>query len=432
MNLVYISVDSLRYDLVTAVHTPNFMKLAATAGCLFDEMIVQTPFTVPSHASMLTGLYPFNHGLRQFSGQKLHEKAQTLFQYLARRGYDIAVYRDTAVFGAAHGYSPAYFQNTSPPTLTQLRRFLAQPHKQPFCLFIHYWGIHTPYDTLTPIQSWRDAAYILLIHLRTRLGWTPFPLTPQHPYWLRRKQLVGTLLFHGGVETVFQGYHRSLRHFDTWLGGLYSLLQRQCLANDTLLVITSDHGECFNEHREAALYPDGYEHGLFLFENVVRVPALFVGQGVPAGRCISGQVESVDLLPTVYELLGFSGEADPGFLTMDGHSLIPRWQETMPHKPFTYSETRHRGVNLVMGRSQQHKLIQDRVNDRAWLFDLQQDPGEHTNILKQQPEIGQQLTDALMQFEATHSQSAPPTVPASAAETAAVRQRLQQLGYVEE
>ena len=431
MNLVFISVDSLRHDAITAVHTPQLLGLAETAGCLFDKMIVQTPFTVPSHASMLTGLYPFNHSLRQFSGQKLHGSAQTLFQYLSRRGYNVAVYRDTAPFGVEHGYSPTHFQVTHPPTLSHLRRFLYRRNEQPFCLFIHYWGVHTPYDTLTPIQSWRDAAYNLLIHLQTHLGWTPFSLSPSHPYWLERLQKVRGLLLSGQIAPVIQGYQRALHRFDKWLAGLYKLLQQHRLADNTLIVVTSDHGECFNEHGEASLYPDGYEHGLFLFENVLRVPALFIGPNVSAGQRFSGQVESVDLAPTIYELLGFASAADPGYLQLDGRSLVPCWQEGAPGKLFTYSETLHRGTYLVMGRSRRYKFIQDRVNNQEWLFDLQQDPGESTNLIKQQREVGQQLASTLERFETEHKQLILTAPPPSSAETARVRQRLRALGYVE-
>lgn len=432
VNLIFISVDSLRHDALTAVHTPHLLKLAETAGCLFDEMIVQTPFTVPSHASMLTGLYPFNHRLRQFSGQKLYESAQTLFEYLACRGYDVAIYRDTAVFGAEHGYSPTHFQDTPPPTLSELRRFLSRQNGQPFCLFIHYWGVHTPYDTLTPVQNWRDAVCNLCIHLQTRLGWTPFSLTPSHPYWLKRLEKVRSLLLSGQTTPVIQGYQRALRRFDNWLANFYKLLQQRRLTDNTLLVITSDHGECFNEHGEARLHPDGYEHGLFLFENVLRVPALFVGPNVPAGQRFSGQVESVDLTPTIYELLGFANAADPGYLQIDGRSLISHWQEGVPGKPFTYSETLNRGGYLVMGRSKRYKFIQDRVNNQEWLFDLEQDAGERTNLITQQPEIRQQLATALEHFEAAHKQPLSRVPLASSAETAQVRQRLRTLGYVED
>lgn len=432
LNLIFISVDSLRYDAITAVHTPNLLRLSETAGCLFDEMIVQAPFTVPSHASMLTGLYPFNHHLRRFSGQKLHPTAQTLFNYLRRRDYEIVVRRDVAVFGAEHGYSPAHFQAAAPPTLPQLRRILSRRRERPFCLFIHYWGVHTPYDALVPVQNWRDAVYNLIIHLQSRLGLRLFSLTPTQPYWLERLEKVRNLLRSGQATPIIEGYHRALRRFDGWLAGLFKLLRRRPLRDNTLVIVTSDHGECFNEHDEAARYPHSYEHGLFLFENAVRVPALFVGPNIPAGRRITEQVESVDLVPTIYQLLGFTGTSDSGYLPLDGRSLVPRWQENAPGKPLTYSETLRRGGYQAMGRGKRYKLIQDRINDREWLFDLQRDPGENDNLRERYPEVRKRLTAALTRFENAARHNMPAASPVSAAETAQVQRRLRMLGYAED
>jgi arylsulfatase A-like enzyme len=429
MNVIIISIDSLRADIWDMRQIPNVYALTR-AGCTFDTTIVQAPFTIPSHASMLTGLYPFNHGLRKQHGQKLCHQAETIFQYLEKRGYFTAALLGTDIFGPKQGYGAGFRENHGHSTLSNIRALLSQSIRQPFMLFLHYWDVHTPYRVLTPIRARRDVLCNLAILMDDYIGYSPNSwISRAGPHWLHRIHQVRQMLFRGRMADIKAGYRRAIRQMDRWLGGILRLLKEQNLDRSTLLVFTSDHGESFNEHGEAYQHPDGYEHAISLYETLVRVPTIIAGPGVPAGKRISAQIETVDIVPTLYEVLGFSPEADVGYLNLDGRSLSQHWQSRQSKK-LTYSETRYQNRDQVMIRSEEYKLVQDRVCDQDQLFNLQSDPGETQNLVRRESKVYEQMVSRLKNFVKQHQQISSAPTEMEPEVNGEVTSRLKDLGYL--
>lgn len=430
MNVVLISIDSLRADALSTRRVPNLSAMARN-GCTFDTTIVQAPFTIPSHASMLTGLYPFNHGLRKQYGQKILPYTQTIFHHLEERGYFTAALLGIDIFGPEHGYQAGFQEGFGHSTLSNIRLALSQARNRSFFLFLHYWDVHTPYRVLTPIREWSDCLCNLAILLDDYLGYSPRGWIPHYgTHWLHRIDLVRKMLFKGNIEAIKTGYNRAVRQMDRWVGEILQILKNMKLDQNTIVILTSDHGESFNEHEEAYKYPNGYEHAVSLYETLVRVPTIIYGPGVPVGKHISAQIETVDIVPTIYELLGFDPSADKGFLHLDGQSLR-QVLEIEQGKELTYSETHYQDCNQVMIRGEKYKLIQDRASKQDKLFDLHTDPEETQNLVEERLDVYEQMVSDLKAFEAKHQQAYSTNTEMDADELSEVTKRLKDLGYLE-
>ena len=428
MNVILISVDSLRADAISSQTTPYWQQLM-NIGCFCDQTIVQAPFTIPSHASLLTGLYPFNHGLQRFDGQKLNPCAQTIFHFLAARGYATQALLDVNLLGKRYGFDDGFPRQSQSTTLTNIHQFIQQT-SSPFFLFLHYWGVHTPYATFVPSRQGRDWLWNGRILWQWLTGQRVKSLLPGHPYWLTRLEKVRTMLRNGRSHTVQSGYKRAVQQMDRWLGQVYKLLCDNGLQQNTLLIITADHGECFNEHGEAEQFPTNYEHGLFLYENAIRVPTLLVGPGIVPAQHWRGQIESIDLLPTIYEQLGFPSQSDTGYLSLDGQPLSYLCQQPIFGKQFAYSETQRLGTYKRMLRTHQYKFIQDCQQDNEELYDLQIDPNEQNNLGHHKPPIVTELRESLAEFYKSHHQSGQATGSMTTTEINDIQARLHSLGYL--
>lgn len=432
-NVILISVDSLRHDALSPTMTPNLWRLAEQGG-YFDTTLVQAPFTIPSHGSMLTGLYPFNHGLRKQFGEKIRPTAQTAFHRLQQRDYKTLALMGMSVFGKPQGYFEGFHKRKR--RFSRLKAIDATFNEfgsDRFFLFLHYWAVHIPYRTLFRPQSPLDIAYNASVIAEERLGKGPERFLPRRgDAWLNRVHRVRDMVRAGDPRQVAQvkaGYDRSLKVMDRWLGAIFELLDQHKLADSTSVIITSDHGESFNEQGEADLRPDGYEHGHFLYETAVRVPTVMVGPDIPRQR-VSGMVEQVDLVPTVYDLLGEPVTADDDFMPMDGRSLTGVLQGE-PTLPTSYSETLRRADYRQMWRGKRYKLIWDRVTDTKQLFDVQVDSAENNDIAAQHPAIVADYCQQLDQFLAARTREYSDKSNMTAAELAATTAHLRALGYVD-
>lgn len=146
--IVLISIDSLRADALgcygNADNNTKHLDHYAEKGMLFKNVISQAPYTVSSHASMLTGLYPFNHGLRkQFTKHKLGKEHLHLLYGLREMGYSLRSFVGFRVFGSEFGYDLWDYQGWS--KILSIQKRLPEKSEKGFFVFVHYWGVHTPY-----------------------------------------------------------------------------------------------------------------------------------------------------------------------------------------------------------------------------------------------------------------------------------------------
>jgi arylsulfatase A-like enzyme len=412
-NVLIVLIDALRADRLGAYGyhrdtSPNLDKLASE-GARFDAAIAQASWTKPSIASMLTGLYArqtsVSSGTWAQEGQEgavlvqqLAAKHVTLAEQLAALGYE------TGAFGENHhlvpelGFSQGYLRYDwkQPVHIAPLReivrrfesRFIADwineryfdwldaKEGRKFFAYLHHIDVHWPYESPAPFSGMFTAA-------------------PAPEDFNRSKFMPDTVerLREGGVgelnpetlRAMSDAYDEGIRYVDDRLGKVFDELRRRGVYDDTLIIVTADHGEEFLDHGLLG-------HGESLYDEVIRVP-LIVKFPCPgphcASRVVNSQVELVDIYPTV---LGAVGADAPANLV--GRNLADPASESRT----AYSEL----TSMIALRTPQWKWIYDEQDDTGELFDLAQDPGEANDLATSEPALRKLLSARVLDFAATH------------------------------
>ncbi len=402
-NVVLVTVDTLRADHLRAygyeaVKTPAINALAAE-GVLFENVIVQTPITLPSHASILTGTYPFYHGLQDVVG-RLREGVPTLAEWFKEQGYATGAVVGSSVllsqWGLARGFD-FYEDNFPTQGIRQVDfsrverpanrvvdlalRWLDGKRDQPFFLWIHLYDPHDPYEPPEPFASeYRDQPY------------------------------------DGEIEFV-----------DSELGRFFEALKQWGLYQDSLIVFTSDHGESLGEHKEKY-------HAYYIYDCALRIPLIFRvpshlsrGQLSPGSR-LPNQVRSVDIAPTVMQLLGKQVTE-----WIQGEGLVAMMAGKRPNINLeAYAETHYPRIHfgwspLFSYSTPDQKYIEAPISE---LYDLKQDPGELQNIIEKESALANQLKNRMYELQKKYA-------PVNRGEDGGVEavdadtiERLKALGYV--
>lgn len=364
LNVLLITIDTLRSDYLSCyggqiAKTPN-MDALAKRGVRFEQAIVQVPLTAPSHASILTGAYPRAHKVRDMGGFVLDPQIPTLATVLRESGRDTAAFIGAAVLNRYYGmnrgfavYADDMKEKTAveklPGVVAEVRgeivtrralEWLESRSKQRpaanFLMWVHYYDPHFPYDPPEPFRS-------------------------RHPK---------------------SRYAGEVAYTDDQVGRLLQGFSERDLLDGTLVVLTADHAESLGDHGE-------YTHGVFLYDSTVRVPMIVAGPGVPAGRIVTQQVRSIDVMPTIADFLGLS----PG-AKADGVSLVPAIVEGKGVRSnYCYMETLYprttMGWSELRGmRTDEWKLI---VAPKPELYQIRQDRGESNNLVSKRPVEANQL-----------------------------------------
>jgi choline-sulfatase len=348
LNLVVVTIDTLRPDHLHCygypnIETPNVDRIAQN-GVLFENAVTQTPLTPPSHASMFTGLYPTAHHVRDTGGFILQPSSTTLATILQQQGWDTAAFISSAVlkklFGLNQGFAVYDDQMPKPKghefiedaerrageTVDRAVRWLDGQSGKPFFLWVHLYDPHAPY-------------------------------TPPAPFAEQYKD---------------RPYDGEIAYADHELGRLFDAIHKKSPADRTLLAVLSDHGESLGQHGE-------YSHGVFLYDSTLRIAFLMSGPGLPAGLRVRQQARTVDLLPTVLELMGARPPAG-----IQGVSLAPYLAGKNAATDISYAETLYPKINMGWAelraiRTNRWKYI---LAPKPELYDLSQDPAETNNVIQ--------------------------------------------------
>ncbi|HYO13713.1 MAG TPA: sulfatase-like hydrolase/transferase [Thermoanaerobaculia bacterium] len=391
-NLLLVTLDTVRADRLgcygyAAAETPGLDRLAA-GGLRFARASSPAPLTLPSHASLLSGLLPPHHGLRNNGAGSYPEGTATLATLLAEAGYRTGAFVGAFVldrrFGLARGFEVYDDEIERAPgagvvleaerpgrqVVERALAWLGREDPRPFFLWVHLYDAHAPYEP-PPAQRARH---------------------PGRPY-------------DGEIAAV-----------DEAVGRLLAELDRRGLGDRTVVAVAADHGEGLGEHGEQT-------HGLLLYETTLRVPLLLRVPGVPA-RVVETPVSLVDLAPTLAGLLGRTLPA-PAAGTLDGRDLsaaLRAGQEPAPAE--LYAETRYPALfgwsPLAALRRRDLKYIAAPAPE---LYDLRRDPGETTNLAVESAGQARGFADRLAEIEAGAA------VPRPTAPDAETRARLSSLGY---
>lgn len=394
-NVILITIDTVRADHVGCygarnIQTPTLDALGQD-GIVFEHAISQVPLTWPSHAVILTGMYPFQNGVQDFTGQPLEARFHTVTQAFKQHGYATGAVVSAFVldrsWGLARGFdfyddafAPEAFQKKdiglvdrrAEESVAHALRWLRKTPRRPFFLWLHLYDPHSPYD-------------------------------PPEPY---RTQYRGHL------------YDGEIAYADHELARLVAWLKQNSLYDSSLIIALSDHGESLGEHGEE-------EHGFFAYNATVHVPLIVkppAASGFRPGR-ISQPVETTEVAPTLLRVAGIHDTMgqqlqSPGLL--DARS---------PRDNAAYSETSYPFSSF--GWSPLHAFETTRYHyidaPKPELYDLENDPSESNNLAAQQPATVAALKEKLDQRMARN----PFTPQASSAEalSADALEKLRALGY---
>ncbi|MHA1568213.1 MAG: sulfatase [Alphaproteobacteria bacterium] len=409
-NVILISVDTLRADHVGCYGydkptTPRIDALAEQ-GMIFKNTYATSPWTLPSHTSMLTGLFTDVHGLNT-TKSVLKEKAPTLAKLLHKVGY-----RTMAVvcapfldrhYGLYRGFDVYDTDLVHPKVKNPKRikvaddvtdkalRYIDQAGDEPFFLFLHYWDPHHPYNPQKKYIKMFDPDYEGKIKgFRIR----------------RRKDMVKGM-DPRDLQHILALYDGEIRYTDDGLGRLFDGLTERGLMDKTLIVLTADHGEEFLEH-------GGRAHLSQCWDVIVKVPMIWHVPWIERHAPTFNDLASlVDITPTILDLVGI----ERGELTLQGRSLAYLMQhgtaleERELHAETIYGHLHpHRqdptGVWTVMITPQNYKYHQFKRRDETleFLFDLNEDPGEQNDLAKLREETLQECNSQLKKMQQINNQ----------------------------
>jgi arylsulfatase A-like enzyme/Flp pilus assembly protein TadD len=356
VNVLLVTIDTVRADHLgcygdRAAETPRLDRLAGQ-GVRFADASSAVPLTLPSHSSLLSGLLPPHHGLRNNGAGSFPSGSPTLATALSAAGYRTGAFVGSFVldrrFGLARGFATyddeierdpragAALEAERPGSVVVDRAlaWLGKDEKdnrdnkdggRPFFLWVHLYDAHAPY---TPPSPWRE-----------RFAGRPYD---------------------GEIASV-----------DAQVGRLLDELDRRGLAASTVVAVASDHGEALGEHGEAT-------HGLLLYQPTLHVPLLLRAPGLRAGQVVRTPVSLVDLAPTLAGLAGKALSSAP----LDGRDLsagLLRGEEPAPSD--LYAETRYPALfgwsPLTALRRRDLKYID---GSEPEMYDLAKDPREAANL----------------------------------------------------
>jgi arylsulfatase A-like enzyme/tetratricopeptide (TPR) repeat protein len=367
-SVILITVDTLRADKVGCYgnaqsRTPT-MDLFAARGVLFENCVAQTPLTLPSHTTIMTGTLPVFHGIRDNGGFVVPSELVTLAETFKDRGYETAAFVAAYVLDSKWGLNQGfdtYFDNFD---LSRFEKISLGEVQRP--------GNEVMDEALAWLERKKGGKFFAWIHL-----YDPHtPYAPPEPF---------------AGEYPHNPYLGEIAFTDTQLARLWDFVERNGLRDDLFLVFASDHGESLGEHGETT-------HGFFIYQAALHVP-LIVSTPFPQlqGVRVREPVALADIMPTVLAMSGI-----PAPPQVQGESLVPSFfRPGAGPARLAYSETfyprYHYGwSDLRSVQDGRFKLILAPVPE---LYDLRTDPGEARNLVYLEKAVFEDLSaraEALM------------------------------------
>jgi arylsulfatase A-like enzyme len=406
-NVILISIDTLRADRLGCYGNPRLPSPAidrlAGSGVLCWSTVAPSNWTLPSHYSMMTSLYPSVHGVHpdraafggfrrptHVAGVRGSGREETLAERLSELGYfTAAITEDGWVhpeFGFDQGFA-SYVADTSgslAATRTRTLEWLSEHADLPFFLFVHTYQPHQPYDMPPPY----DTMFLDRSHVGYALPGSTVPvelLEDFQPGFFEPMR--------ADLDAFFSLYDAEVRYVDDFVADVARTLEQEGIDDRTVVVLTSDHGEEIFEHGR-------FSHGDALYDEVMRVPLIVWGAGIPAGVVIEEPVTLLDILPTVVEIAG--GEVEG---PVQGLSLVARFGGPLPgleHRTLFAEGYGKDSLPMYCMWRGAHKYITGASPGRGELYDLSRDPGERHELSAASPATAADLRSAI---EAWHRES---------------------------
>jgi choline-sulfatase len=395
-NVLLITIDTLRADRVgiygaTNVETPNIDRLARE-GALARNATAHVPLTRPSHVSMFTGLYPAEHGIRDNVSPGLSPEIPVLAERFKARGDATAAFVSSVVLTRQAGLARGFDHYSD--------RFEIGEDDARFLNTIQKRGDEVTSEAAAWMRS-QKGRFFTWVHL----------YDPHDPYEPPGRY---------AVQYADRPYDGEVAWSDELVGRLLAALADANVADRTLVVVTSDHGEGLGEHGEDV-------HGYFVYETTLHVPLVMRGPGVEPGTVIDGVVRSVDLFPTMLEIAGLGQDIPPNSGRSLRAALAGERLEEEPAFAESLVPLVHYGwSDLRVVRDGRWKYI---LAPRAELYDLARDPGELQNLADAEPARARAMRAGLEQ-RLRAEQTTARSDSAAAAIPPELLEKLGALGYV--
>lgn len=401
--LVLITIDTCRADRLGCYGadrpaTPALDGLALR-GSLFEHVSAPVPLTLPSHCSVMTGLYPDRHTVRDNGAARLPESADTLAEILRDTGWSTAAFVSAFPlehrFGVEQGFDLYDDDFSRPAAGTGMGERTDEVASRLF------YDERRATDVTDRALPWlREAAR----GSRPFFAWIHF-FDPHAAY-----QAPARFASIYGADS----YEAEVAYVDEQIGRV--LAELRDLHDRVQVVVTADHGESLGQHEEAT-------HGLFVYESTLRVPWILAGPGIPQGKRVATPVSLVDVTPTLLDLLDLPALADP-----DGESLLPLLTgggDAPPtvHAECLYPRIHYRWAALRSVRKGNWKYIDAPTPE---LYDLAEDPDELVNLAAGRPDLTEELRSEIR----LHAARGEPLAAETLEVDDATVERLEHLGYV--
>ncbi|MGE5358056.1 MAG: sulfatase-like hydrolase/transferase, partial [Bacteroidales bacterium] len=397
LNLLVITLDTTRADRIGAygyqqIETPTLDRLAAE-GVIFEQTAATAPLTLPAHCSIFTSKFPPEHGVRDNGGFFLAPDQLTLATLLRGRGFRTGAVVAAYVLDGKWGINQGFERYVDDFDLSKVRGFGLGDIQRP--------GNEVVDRALPWLEKVKDQRFF---------GWVHFydphsPHDPPEPF-----------------KTRYEGrpYSGEIAFVDSQIARIVSFLEQNQLLDRTIIAVIGDHGESLDQHGE-------YTHGFFVYQATVRVPFIIRAPFTTLrGRRVADPVRSVDLMPTVLDLMGI-----PAPQKIAGVSLAPlmvgakRTLDLEAYSEALYPLHHYGWSDLRAWRVGRYKAIDA---PRPELYDLERDPLEEHNLYAERKALADGMIARLRQQEESDA-SAAASKPTPEVDPEA-RARLAALGYV--
>lgn len=395
LNLLLITLDTTRADAIGVYgsrdsRTPTIDRLAQS-GVLFAHAVAPAPLTLPAHASLFTSKFPPGHGVRDNGGFVLEDSQTTLAERLKSNGFQTGGFVGAYVLDRRWGVGQGFDTYVDDFDLANTDASLAAAERP---------GNEVADSALKWLENAAQSRFFAWVHFYDAHS----PYSPPPPY---RDQFAG------------RPYLGEIAFVDVQIRRLIDFLESRDLLRKTIVAVVGDHGESLGEHGEST-------HGFFIYESVLHVPFVMLSPyDTLSGRRVSDIVRSVDLLPTVLDLLGIRLDEE-----VDGQSLVPLMTgaagslDLSAYSEAMYARHHYGWSDLRALTSNRFKYIEA---PRPELYDLERDPQETRNLYEGRRALADRMAAVLRRIEsagaAQPAKSIAPIDPDA-------RARLAALGYV--
>lgn len=413
-NVILISLDTLRADRLGCYdfHEPTSPCLDkfAQENTLFEVAVAQSPWTLPSHASLFTGLFPHKAGVVS-QDHSLSSEIPTIASMLKDKGFRTAGFVNSSWIKSETGLDQGFddfkffkenLEDVEEKITNDAVSWLEKNKGNPFFLFVHYYTTHSDY---TPDPAFYDPFV------------KPYKGIANGTTRQMQRFRKGKVFFDKeDIDHNSNLYNAEIRQLDSALDNLFKNLKKLNLMENSLVVVTADHGEEFLEH-------GGVLHGKSLYSEVLRIPLIMGGPGLPKGRRIQTPVMLTDIVPTILNAVGI-----PFSQTFDGENLFPVMsgeKDLSSRFVFAAADKKNNEIDILrMVRNERYKLCYNRLTGEKELYDLKTDPGEKRNIILEHHHMANKMMLSISGIM-KHKRKAKQAPPKSKEEL----KRLEELGY---